>query len=529
MSSAGGEEHPREQTAPGALTGTVVRGVAFAGVGFALTQTLTLGFFIVLARLATPEEFGQLAGGMILVGIGAVFTESGMMQALIYRRDRLEEAAATAVVSTFAGGLALTLLALALSPVIGLIFDSHTVGLVAASMAALVFLRTTGVVPDAILQRRFSFLRRMVVEPIAVIVFGVTAVILTANDMGVWGLVLGYYAMAVADSALSWTLVRWRPQLRLASFGMWRELIDFGRHTIAATGVIRVSEQIPILLLGRFTGTGAVGQFRYGIRVAALPLAMIMAAASYVLFPALARISTERERFTAAFLRALRWMAVLAVPGGLILIPLGEPLVTLVFGSTWTEAGHATMALGVFCSGRALTSVIVEGVTAAGRPEIVTRMNTVEICVGTAAMAALLPFGLVGVCAGVSIGVVVRAAYAFRRAAELFAVSLGTMLRRIWAPLVAGGVMVIVLLPIEVLLVDAGSREHWLGLFLLAAEAGFGLCLYAGLVHLLAPGALDELIEMVRAVRRREPPTDEEGDPDQVLETTVPGAAEGPT
>ena len=43
---------------------------------------------------------------------------------------------------------------------------------------------------------------------------------------------------------------------------------------------------------------------------------MIMAASSYVLFPAFARIATERERFDAGVQRALRWMAVLATFGG---------------------------------------------------------------------------------------------------------------------------------------------------------------------------------------------------------------------
>src|SRR5262249_24663898 len=199
-------------------------------------------------------------------------------------------------------------------------------------------------------------------------------------------------------------------------FAMWRELISYGRHTIAATTVIRVGEEIPVFLLGRFTGAAALGQLRYGRRIASLPLAMLMAAASYVLFPAFARIAPEQARFQASVLRALRWMAILAFGGGLIMIPLGEPLTTLAFGPVWAEAGKAAMALGVYTAGRGIASLIVEALKADGRPDVVTRMNAIELVVGSVAMLVLLPFGLVGVCIGISIGAVVRAAYAFGRA-----------------------------------------------------------------------------------------------------------------
>ena len=175
---------------------------------------------------------------------------------------------------------------------------------VAAAVSGLAFLHTSAVVADAWMQRRFSFVRRTIVEPAAVVAFGVTAIVLTARGFGVWGLVIGQYAGALVETTLSWILARWRPNLRLASYAMWRELIAYGRHTIAATGIRRAADQIPVFLLGRFTGTAALGQFRYASRVATLPLAMIMAAASYVLFPAFARIATERERFHAGVQRA---------------------------------------------------------------------------------------------------------------------------------------------------------------------------------------------------------------------------------
>src|SRR5438034_9526693 len=153
------------ETPPG-LSRTVVRGVGLAGAGFLLTQALTFGSYLALARLAPPQDFGRFAAGSIVVGFGLLVSESGMLGALIQRRDRLEEAASTAFVATMASALLLGLAALAVSPLVGYFFHSHEIGLVAAAMSGFVALKQTMIVPDALMQRRFSFVRRVVLEPL---------------------------------------------------------------------------------------------------------------------------------------------------------------------------------------------------------------------------------------------------------------------------------------------------------------------------------------------------------------------------
>src|SRR5690348_4684574 len=106
------------ETPPG-LTRTVVRGVGLAGAGFFVTQVLTFGSYLALARVATPQDFGRFAAGSIVVGVGLLFSESGMQSAVIQRRDRIEEAASTAFVATVIGGLLLGLIGLAASPLVG--------------------------------------------------------------------------------------------------------------------------------------------------------------------------------------------------------------------------------------------------------------------------------------------------------------------------------------------------------------------------------------------------------------------------
>jgi O-antigen/teichoic acid export membrane protein len=469
------------------LTARVLRGVGLAGSGYALTQLITLATYLVLARLTSPVAFGQYAAAAVLVGVGLLFTESGMLAALIQRRERIAEAANTALVSTLAGGLAVSLLALAAAPLIGIFFRSDTVGAVAAAISGQLFLRSATVVPNAILERELAFLRRTVVEPAAAAAFAAAAIVAMANGLGVWGLVIGNYVQIGADVVLTWALARWRPRPRLASLGMWRELIRFGRHVVAAGVVQRVGEQADRVLLGRFVGTGALGQYQYALRLAMAPFEATLAVASHVLFPAFARISHDRERLSLAYLRALRWVMVAAMPASLILFPLGEPLTVVLFGDVWRPAGRALMAMCLFAAGSSLLSICLEGAKAYGRPALLPRVHLFMVVVTVAAMVALLPLGLNGVAAGLSVGAVAGGAYAAFSFARVVSLPIGRIWAQVRAPALAAALMAAALYPVEHLVVQAGDHGTAAGLGLLAVEALLGAGLYVGVLSLLAP------------------------------------------
>lgn len=503
---------------PHGLAATVVRGVGFAGSGFVLARAITLASYIALARLVTPEELGQFAAGSILVGIGLLFAGSGMAAAVIQRRDRVDAAASTAVVATVLAGLVIGLLSVAAAPLLGSFFgDSDTVAAVAVAMSGVLFLNSSRVIPNALLQRRFSFLRRLVVEPASALAFGAGAIVATSEGMGVWGLVVGQYASAVTDFALSWGLVGWRPKVKLVSFGIWRELIAYARHVLAGTAIRRIGNRIPVAAAGGFVGTSALGQYQYANRIISTPFAFLVSGVSYVVFPAFARISDDARRFQPAFLRSLRWLMLIAAPIGVILLALGEPLTVLVFGERWEEAGEATRALAIFIPAQIVAQMIGEAFKGTGHPRERTRANLVGVAMGLVAMVALIPpFGLIGVAIGVSVDALAGATFSIWRAHRTIGVPMRPMLARIVVPLTAAVPVLAALVPLDMLLVDAADRGTAAGLGLLAGEGLLGFGIYLAVLRIIVPGVAGEFAALTRAGRRaggRRAPTYEDLEP----------------
>jgi PST family polysaccharide transporter len=508
---AGGPPEADADAPPASLGGVVSRGISLAGIGYALSQALTFATYLALARLVSPADFGHFAAGSVVVGLSAVLGESGMLAALIQRRHNLEEALNSAFLATLAGGVALSLVALGAAPLVTLFFNSHEAGVVAAVMSGWMLLRLIAIVPDALLQRRFSFLRRVVVDPLSSLAFAAGSIPAAALGLGVWALVIGTYAAAIVTLVSPWAFARWRPRPRLASVAIWRELARFGRPVVLAHLILRAVEQIPILALGRFRSPGVLGQYTYASRVAAQPLGAVINVGGYVLLPAFSRLSAHDARFRAAVRRALRWLCITSFPAGLLLIPLGTPAVVLVFGERWREAGYGAMALGVFCAARGLDSIASEAWKASGRPDMLPRMHAVSLLLTVLFVGALVPFGLVGVTIGMSLTALGVGVYAVRGMSRALGIALGDLLHEIWPPAIAAAVMAGALFPLEHLVVHADHHGTVGGLALLSLEALLGAIVYLAALSVLAPHSTTELADAVRRrLRRRREPVGEE-------------------
>jgi O-antigen/teichoic acid export membrane protein len=477
----------------GALGRIVFRGAAFSSAGFALEQILTIAAAIALAHLVTPEEFGIYGSATLLLGYAAMFADSGLQSAVIQRRDRVLEAASTAFAANVVSGIALALLAVGLAPVLGLFFHSRTIAWVAAAMAGTVALNSLMLVPDALLQRHFSFVRRLFVSPSSALTYLIVAAILCAYGFGVWGLVLARYGGLVVELIVIWSLLDWRPRTSAMSIAMWRSLAQYGRHIFAASFLTQSQRSVVTALLGKFVGIDAVGQFRYSTTLVSLPRSTWVVSSSYVVFPAFARIAHEAERFTAAFLRTLRWAGITTFPASAIFLPLGPSLVVCLLGEEWREAGYAVMALVGFPIAGALSSVLSEGVKGVGRPDVLSRTAIVATVATILLTAAFLPLGVVGVAGAGSVASFVTVVYLTRIAPPVLGVDRRSILRALQPSFVATTVMVAVLFPLEWLVVHADTRGALVGLLLLALEAAGGITIYIAALRVLDPEAVETL------------------------------------
>jgi O-antigen/teichoic acid export membrane protein len=479
------------------LAGVLKRGAAMSAVGLVISQAATVVQTLVLGRILGPHEVGVFAAGSVMIGFLSVAAGGALSQALIHRKTDVEDAANTVLVATFGTGLLGGLALLAASPLIGTLFDSSRVGLIAAATSGLMVLHVCASVPDALMKRAFQFKPQMIITPASSITFAAVSIVFAIRGYGAWAMVIGWYASTTTTVVLSWWMAKWRPFRGRFSFRIWREMAGFSLPLLLDNLADRSREMFEQMIVGRALGTGDLGQYRYAYRIASLPSLTVITICSHVLFPAFSRISDDSSRFRAAFLRALCWIWFAALPVGALLVITGQPVVVLLLGEEWRSAGAAAAAMAGIGLGVALLSVTSEAIKGAGRSSLLNWLTGLSVVLGLPLIVLLLPFGLVGVGIAISVSYLTVGLVSV----ELARGVVGVLRRETWACLgpatLAAVVAFAVLLPLERFFIRSDRYPALPGLALIVAECILFVLVYIGALRLISPRQYQSVRDVV--------------------------------
>ena len=512
------------------LGSTLKRGAMLSALALGLVQVVSFVQTLILARILDPEQIGLYAAGTVLMGFLLGFSEGGLRGALIQREGDVEDAADTVFWVTFVSGLGLALLSLATAPIVGMVFKSDVAGTIAAVSSGAVVLHALTNVPDGLMQRRFNFKRRLIVDPTRVLGYAVVTITLAVLGFGVWSMVIGNYVGIAIWLFLSWRYARWRPGVGKFSFTLWRQMAAYAAPLLVEGIVERVRTAAETALIGRRLDANTLGQYRYGMSLAQLPALVIVQIGSYVLFPAFSRLQSDPPRFARAFERALQVTWVGAAPFAGLMIAIGEPAVVVLLGEKWREAGVALMVMSGYGVGIALQAVGSEVIKAVGASKLLNWTTATSLVLGIGSLIALLPLGLVGVGIAMSIteiavGIVVL--ILSRRVVKFSVPRLAWMLV---PPAIAAAVAMAAVWWLDRNIFGADEHGVILGILLLILETIIFALIYLAVLTVIAPKLGRSMIGAVmNKVRRRgggDEDDDEDGDDD---ESAGVGAGPGPT
>ena len=491
-------------TAPASQLRTRIARVATASAAAqAVTQTVALLQVVVIARLLTPTEVGIFAAGTVLTTLLLEFSEGGLRAALVNRQRDIDAAAATVFWATLLSGVLASLGALAAAPLIGVVFGDTTAGLVAAVSAGGLLLHSLTNAPEAILQREFSVARNLVVGPAVSISFAAVSIVFAVLGFGVWSLVLGTYASTLVLLVSVWILAGWRPRRAKASVQMWRQLAGYGFPLLVDLAGTRIRGAIEPVVVGRLLDTAALGFYRYGMRIARLPVNVMIQVVAYALLPAFSRIADDPARLRPNYLKALRWITFCAVPVSGLMLAVGEPATVVILGEPWRGAGSVLVAMAGLGLGKAFASVSEEAIKGCGRTRLINRATAVEFVLGLGLLVLIVPFGLAGVGLAISLTALVVGVFCLVLASSVVGVQPAQVVRATLPTVVVGLVAAAATAALEHLVLHADTRPTFTALAFLALDGLAFLVVYVAALGVVAPAMVAAMIRSALAAGRR--------------------------
>jgi O-antigen/teichoic acid export membrane protein len=460
-----------------------VRGMFWAYGSYVGTRGASLLAIAILTRIISPADFGLVA----LAGTFMTFLD--MLQGLgvgnalvVVKAEEVEAQAETAFVVSVVVGLVLSLITAGIAPAAAALFHQPRLYAVMPVLGLTFFLYALGSTHYALATKRMDFRSRMSAELADAFVRGGVGVTLALAGAGVWSLVIGYSAGNIAMDVVLWRLVPWRPRLRPQRRHL-RALLAFGGATTAVGIMAAFLAEFDNLVIGRVLGVAQLGYYSIATKLPFLFIISVAAVAGEVLFPAFATLGGEDMR--RAFLTALRYTGVVALPLTAILATLAEPITLAVFGPYWRPAVAASQVLCLWAVMSPISMVCGNAFKSRGRADLVLLLaipQAAAIIVGSLLLARR---GIVAVSWLQAAIAIVAQIVTIRIAQRVFRLTTRAVIGALAPPLVAAIGLTIVLLAIH-----HAISTPWPTIIV---GGIVGIPVYAGLLHLSAPSLLPRL------------------------------------
>jgi O-antigen/teichoic acid export membrane protein len=438
---------------------TIVGGMwqSFSVIGYAILQLVVLS---ILARLVSPVEFGVIAIANIVAGFVLLFSQIGLGLAIIQRRSVEECHTTTAFTVSVLLGIGCVILLWIIAPSVAVFFESPESQTVLRAISFSFFFNSIGAVPSAMLQKELRFKTLMWVQLSTYFLSYVcVAIPLALLGRGVWALVAGISANALANSFLIVVASKWR-----ISFGIdgkaLKELISYGGGATIMKLFSYLSYQIDYVVTGRLLGIELLGLYERAFSLMLLPGRYLGEVLDRVLFPAMSQIQSNTQRLSNAYLRSIELSNLLLLPLSILMVIWAENIVGLLLGSQWLSVVLPFQLLAVAISLRVIGRMSEALIHASGKVylgSVVKIGYFILVLLGSWIGAA---WGIAGVAAAVSLATLVNFAAISALCIYLVQTDVYEYIKRLWPGVFNGIIYLVINLFLQFFLSRALISSH---------------------------------------------------------------------
>ena len=367
------------------------RAAAWSGVSTVVLRLSGLVVGIVLARILAPEQFGVFAIALTVQGVLMTVADLGLSAELI-RAEQPERLAPTVATLGLVAGGSLTLLCVFSSGTLAEMLGGPAAAPAIAVLSVTLLLGGLGVVPYALLLRRFQQRELFVVGVVDFVVSTVVTLALVFAGFGVMGLAIGRVCAQVIATTLQFVLARTAPAFAWDRTVL-RPVLAFSLPVAAANLLSWVLLNVDNIVLARIAGVAALGYYVLAFNISSWPMSALGQVVRSISLPYFARSADGLGGVAAV--TAIAWAG--ALPAGGVLAALSGPLIEILYGPRWLPAAPVLAALGLYGSLRVVFDVFAGYLYARGRSRPVLWIQIGSLVVLVSAMIyATSRFGIVG-------------------------------------------------------------------------------------------------------------------------------------
>jgi O-antigen/teichoic acid export membrane protein len=471
--------------------GKVLTALSWTAGGRVISQVISMGFGIALARMLTPDDFGLIAMMLVFTGFAGLLTDVGLGSALVQKKDTTELHYNTVFWTNLGLGVGLTGLILYFSPSIAAFYGREELAVIGYILSINFLLGALALVPRQRLVKDLTFKVIAVADLLAMMVAGISAIVMVKAGYGFRALAWQAVILSAVATLYIWGVARWVPAFVFSKRALG-ELFGFSFY-VFATGMIRYATQhADKLLAGRFLGGDAVGLLDKAQSMMLFPLQNVSHVMGSVMFPALSLIQNDRDHVRSVYMRCTQAIALLTFPMMAGMFAVAESFVFGVLGDQW---GELVSVLRILCmAGIASSIVTVTGAVylSQGKAKLQFKVSLLTRPIALLGVIVGVSWGIEGIAIGATTATLINSAITLSVAGKLIGLRLSELLGSLAKTLIVALLMGFVIVVTEPLL----SEFHALVRFFI--QVFEGIVVYIILAVMFRIRALIDVWQLVK-------------------------------
>jgi len=324
---------PSETTKRSDLDQVLVRGVAWTAAVKWLTQLITWGMTVVVARLLAPSDYGLVGMAAIYINLFNLFSEFGIGTAVVTLQDLSDNQVSQLNTLSLLLGVLGTIISAAVAVPLGKFFHAENLPMVVIVLSIGFTVSGIRTVPYSLLQKELRFKLLAFIEGLQGVVQALVTLVLALLGYKYWALVLGILSFSITPTVL---VLFWRRHSfafpRISSI---RNAVVYSRHVMIGRLCWSMYNDSDSIIAGRVLGEAPLGAYTIAWTLARTPLEKLTTLVNRVTPSVFAKIQTDSQALRRYLRNITGGMALIIFPATIGIALVAREFVPLVLGKQW--------------------------------------------------------------------------------------------------------------------------------------------------------------------------------------------------
>lgn len=348
---------------------------------------------LILARLLTPEDYGQVALITVFITILNTFATSGIGTALIQKKNADNIDYSTVFYFNILFSFLLYGILFLSAPLIGNFYRDVTLIPIIRVLGITIVVSAVNNVQQSYVSKTMQFRRFFYSTLIGTVFSGIVGVFFAYNGFGTWAIVIQQLVNQIVNTVILWVTVKWRPT---KSFSLLRlkTLYSFGWKLLFSGLIDTVYNNIYSLVIGKFYDANTLGLYNKGVQFPNLIVNNINGPIQSVLLPAMSYEQNNKQRIKEMVRRSIKTSTYLIFPLMIGMAAVARPLVILLLTEKWIACVPFLQISCITLAVYPIHTANLQAINALGRSDIFLKLEIIKKIVGLTLLVVGIPFGV---------------------------------------------------------------------------------------------------------------------------------------